>query len=175
MGKVIKLTESDLIRLVKRVIKEDESQSAEKMSIMSAVSDLDLSDTGIDINSYVEMGFSDDETPKEINPQLEGKEFSMFQTVKKKIVDDVIAMCQSGKNTNDIISKLKRMYNEYKMKHNKQVSEQMQLSQSQFYLAAAAIVGITALICFIIIKLKNRDGCAKFAKWRNKTFTGYNY
>ena len=163
---VIELTESELVKLVQRVIKEDESQSAMKTSIMSTISDLDLS--GIDINKCIDMEMSEDDLmlPEE-NPQLEPKELDFFYQIRNDIGHKVMDMCTRKESSENIIKFLKGLFTKYK---SKQVSEQM--SPAKFYLGGIAIIALLIFIVKGIVSARSNRFCNRWER-RMRSMPGF--
>jgi hypothetical protein len=156
--KVIRLTESELVKLVQKVIKEDELQSSMKTSIMSTISDLDLS--GIDINKCIDMEMSEDDLmlPEE-NPQLEPKELDFFYQIRNDIGHKVMDMCTRKESSENIIKFLKGLFTKYK---SKQVSEQM--SPAKFYLGGIAIIALLIFIVKGIVSARSNRFCNRWER-----------
>jgi hypothetical protein len=184
--KVIRLTESDLVKLVQRVLKEDESQSAMKTAIMSTVSDLDT--TGIDIDKHIDMETREDDTitPEE-NPQLKSEELNVFYQMRNEIGKKVMDMCHGNSKTPDgagifkkgsgvpldkVIRFLKGKYNELKGKIKKVNEQSLVNHPTAFMLGSAAIIALLIFLIKAIVSARSNRFCNRWER-RMRTMPGF--
>jgi hypothetical protein len=162
--KVIRLTESELVELVQRVIKEGESQSAMKTDIMSMVSDLDT--TGIDIDKHIDMETREDDTitPEE-NPQLKSEELNVFYQMRNEIGKKVMDMCQRNQSPKDeVIRFLKGKYNELKGKIKKVNEQSLVNHPTAFMLGSAAIIALLIFLIKAIVSARSNRFCNRWER-----------
>lgn len=160
MAKIIRLTESDLTNLIKRVIIESEDD----------IQPDDL-ESGINVSSNeLEQHAQEGTSPSSINvPKL------FNNPIGKEIISKADEYCSPGQSKGNIIDFLRGKLREFrkekrvKRKQNTQVQEQLTM------LAGVGILAGFILITLLLIKIfRGRDGCTRYTKWRNRHFKGYN-
>lgn len=160
MAKIVRLTESDLTRLVKRVIIESED-------------DIQPDDLTPEINvssNELEQHAQQGTSPSSINvPKL------LNNPIGKEIITTINDYCSKGESEETILSYLRGKRDEFRQKKREKRKQKSQVQEQLTMLGAVGILAGFIFITLLLIKIfRGRDGCTKYTKWRNRHFKGYN-
>ena len=151
MAKIVRLTESDLTRLVKRVIVESE------LEIQPG-----------DLTPEVNVSSSELEPDKPL-PQIAVK--ALNSPVGKGIVTQVDDYCSKGQPKESIISFLRGKLREFRNK-KKGKENQVQEQTKPMLQAVGALVGFIVLMIILIKIFSGNDGCRRYTRFRSKYYMG---
>ena len=165
--KIIRLTESDLTNLIKRVIIESEDD----------IQPDDL-ESGINVSSneleqHVQQGTS----PSSINvPKL------LNNPIGKEIITTLDGYCSRGDSKETILGYLRDKLKEFRRQKREQRRQKRaarrqktQVQEQVTMLGVVAfLVGFIILMLLLIKIFRGGDGCGSYTKWRNRNFKGYN-
>lgn len=155
--KIIRLTESDLTKLIKRVILESEDD----------IQPDDL-ESGINVSSNELEQHAQEGTLPPIVAKV------LNTPIGKEIISKVEEYCSQGQPKETILSYLRGKRDEFrkqkreKRKQNAQVQEQLTMLG-----AVAFLVGFILLMLLLIKIFRGGDGCGSYTDWRNRNFSGY--
>ena len=150
MAKIVRLTESDLTRLVKRVIMESELE-------------IQPGDLTPEVNvSSSELG------PNKPLPQIAVK--ALNSPVGKEIVRQVDDYCSKGQPKESIISFLRGKLRDFRQE-KKEKENQVQEQGKPILMAVGALAGFIVLIIILIKIFSGNDGCRRYYRYRNTHYT----
>ena len=160
MSRIVRLTESDLKRLVKRVIMESED-------------DVQPDDLTPEINvssSELEQHAQEGTSPSSINvPKL------LNNPIGKEIITTIDGYCSQGQPKETILNFLRGKLREFRQKKRDAKKQKNQVQEQLTMLGAVAfLVGFILLMLLLIKIFRKGDGCGSYVKWRNRNFSGYN-
>ena len=160
MAKIIRLTESDLTKLVREVIMESED-------------DIQPDDLTPEINvssNELEQHAQQGTSPSSINvPKL------LNNPIGKEIITTIDGYCSRGESKETILSYLRGKLREFRQKKRKARKQKSQVQEQLTMLGAVAfLVGFILLMLLLIKIFRGGDGCGSYTKWRNRNFKGYN-
>ena len=151
MAKIVRLTESDLTRLVKRVIVESELE-------------IQPGDLTPEVNvSSSELG------PDKPLPQIAVK--ALNSPVGKALTTQIDGFCSKGQPKESIISFLRGKLREFRNK-KKGKENQVQEQTKPMLQAVGALVGFIVLMIILIKIFSGNDGCRRYTRFRSKYYMG---
>ena len=133
MKKIIKLTESDLVNIVRRVIKEQETESQNALQ-------------GVNVDAYCKV--------KGVPPMVTKILNALPKTLKKQAVDFIkkFGKLVSGKSVKDLIALRKQVKTEMQKAKSQNLSEQLApIIIGGLVISPSLLIGIGVILLVIII------------------------
>jgi len=160
MAKIIRLTESDLTKLIKRVIIESEDE----IQPDDLTPEINVSSNELEQHAQEGTSPSSIDVPKLLN-----------NPIGKEIINKADEYCSSqGQSNGNIINFLRDKLREFRQKKRDARKQKNQVQEQITMLGAVGIfVGFIFILLLLIKIFRGRDGCTKYTKWRNRNFSGY--
>lgn len=153
MAKIVRLTESDLTRLVKRVIIESE---------------LDIQPG--DLTPEVNVSSSElDQATQEGGKRLPIIVKALNTPIGNEITKTLKQYCDRGDSKESILSFLKGKLSEFRQEKKQ---KETQIQEQPMVQAILSLVGFIVLMLILIRIFRGNDGCRRYTRFRNKYYMG---